>query len=271
MTFGQIIKQCRKKAGLTQSQLAEKLGVSYVNISQIENGHRIPKPDTVVKIANALGLAPLELLKASPAQEAAALYEAAYAERFGPRDADEGREPEPPCTDEEWAALAQAQAEFHAQRPPVEVPGFLELKERAEKAKECEDRLIKILDSLPVSKYGAALALLERACSDIVFDGENPLNLFRFGGEPYFADAPKMSVERRQYFITAHAANLTYAEIKEVYDFMRFVVHESTTNVTSAAGAGGEAQGMATALFEAAFGDIALHSPEKAGAKPPAP
>lgn len=56
MTIGELIKTTRKRAGMTQKQLAEKLGVSYVNISQLENDQRTPKYETVLSIAAALGV-----------------------------------------------------------------------------------------------------------------------------------------------------------------------------------------------------------------------
>lgn len=53
--MGYKIKEFREKIGMTQSELAEKSGVSRVTINQIENGKRMNvKSDTLVKIANAL-------------------------------------------------------------------------------------------------------------------------------------------------------------------------------------------------------------------------
>ena len=56
MTVGNRIKNARKTANMTQKELAEKLGISYVNISQYENGSRNPKLDQIEKIAAALGV-----------------------------------------------------------------------------------------------------------------------------------------------------------------------------------------------------------------------
>jgi transcriptional regulator with XRE-family HTH domain len=39
-TFGQKMKRLRKDAGLTQQQLAGKLGLTKAYISQLETGHR---------------------------------------------------------------------------------------------------------------------------------------------------------------------------------------------------------------------------------------
>lgn len=56
MTTGQRIKAARKKAGMTQAVLAEKLGISYVGVSQWENDLRNPKLETLQRIASALGV-----------------------------------------------------------------------------------------------------------------------------------------------------------------------------------------------------------------------
>ena len=62
MTTGQRIKEARKKAGLTQAELAEKLGVSSSFIAQYENDLRNPKPDTLQRIATALDISVNRLL-----------------------------------------------------------------------------------------------------------------------------------------------------------------------------------------------------------------
>ena len=54
MTVGERIKAARKKAGMTQKELADKLGIPYQGISQYERGIRNPKIDTLVKIADIL-------------------------------------------------------------------------------------------------------------------------------------------------------------------------------------------------------------------------
>lgn len=56
MTIADKIKKARKAAGLKQKELADKLGVSPQMISQYENSGRIPKYETLCKIANAIGV-----------------------------------------------------------------------------------------------------------------------------------------------------------------------------------------------------------------------
>lgn len=54
MTIGQKIKATRKNAGLTQKELAQKMGLSFQSIAQWENDLRKPKIETLKKIAAAL-------------------------------------------------------------------------------------------------------------------------------------------------------------------------------------------------------------------------
>lgn len=56
MELGENIQKARKAAGMTQKELAEKLGVSAPNISQYERGTKTPKIETVKRIAHALGV-----------------------------------------------------------------------------------------------------------------------------------------------------------------------------------------------------------------------
>ena len=59
---GKRIKKYRKKQGLTQELLAEKLDCSSAHISYIENGNRSMSLDSFIAIANALHISSDELL-----------------------------------------------------------------------------------------------------------------------------------------------------------------------------------------------------------------
>lgn len=48
------IEAMRKKANITQSELARMLGVSQANISQWENGEALPRADKLPALAEAL-------------------------------------------------------------------------------------------------------------------------------------------------------------------------------------------------------------------------
>ncbi|MBO5179379.1 MAG: helix-turn-helix transcriptional regulator [Clostridia bacterium] len=59
--LGKRIKQYREKVGLTQFQLAEKIGVSEFYISALETGRRNPGRKILVKLANEMKV-PIEAL-----------------------------------------------------------------------------------------------------------------------------------------------------------------------------------------------------------------
>ena len=62
-TFGQSLRELRRSKGVSQRDLAEKVGVDFSYISKLEND-RLPPPagDTIVKICKELGVLPNELL-----------------------------------------------------------------------------------------------------------------------------------------------------------------------------------------------------------------
>lgn len=53
---GQIIEEARKKANLTQEELAERIGTNKSYISRVETGRTEPRVSTFYRIAAALGL-----------------------------------------------------------------------------------------------------------------------------------------------------------------------------------------------------------------------
>lgn len=57
--IGQIIKKARKKAGLTQNQLAEAIGMSEKNLGNIENGKQFPQVNNFLHLIEFLDI-PLE-------------------------------------------------------------------------------------------------------------------------------------------------------------------------------------------------------------------
>lgn len=54
--IGQVIKEARKKARITQTKLAEKIGTNRSYISRIETGKTEPPISTFYRIASALGM-----------------------------------------------------------------------------------------------------------------------------------------------------------------------------------------------------------------------
>lgn len=60
-TIGKRIKHFRESKGMSQNELAEKIGVHYTSIFKWENESRVPKEKNIQKIANILGVNYLDL------------------------------------------------------------------------------------------------------------------------------------------------------------------------------------------------------------------
>ena len=58
MHAGELIREQRKRKGMTQKQLAEKLGVSTPSIRLYELGKRTPSEEMLCQIADALEITP---------------------------------------------------------------------------------------------------------------------------------------------------------------------------------------------------------------------
>ncbi|MDY4611350.1 MAG: helix-turn-helix transcriptional regulator [Sphaerochaetaceae bacterium] len=53
--FARNLKERRRKLGLTQAQLAEKIGVSTSFVTEIETSRKAPSFSTIERISNAMG------------------------------------------------------------------------------------------------------------------------------------------------------------------------------------------------------------------------
>lgn len=60
--FCRLVKEQRQKLGLTQAQMAERLGVSRPVYTQIETGRYEPGLNQIIRIAAALRITPQELI-----------------------------------------------------------------------------------------------------------------------------------------------------------------------------------------------------------------
>ena len=60
--LGRAIRELRMKRGLSQSTLAERVGVDRKTINRIENGHHSTSVSTFAAIAESLGEKPSTLL-----------------------------------------------------------------------------------------------------------------------------------------------------------------------------------------------------------------
>jgi len=56
MNLGEVIRRRREELGLTQAQLAERVGISRQYLVQLENGYRVPSHQVMLRLFSALGL-----------------------------------------------------------------------------------------------------------------------------------------------------------------------------------------------------------------------
>ena len=61
INIGDNIRKVRKAHGLSQIELAERIGVAPITIRQYENGKRSPKLETIAKLAQALDVSIVDL------------------------------------------------------------------------------------------------------------------------------------------------------------------------------------------------------------------
>ena len=79
--IGQRIARCRKKAGLTQAALSEKVDISPTYMSSIERAVSIPSTEVIMRLAIALDTTPDEFLVGTARHEDAAWRDVAGARR----------------------------------------------------------------------------------------------------------------------------------------------------------------------------------------------
>ena len=60
--FGARVRELRKKRGLTQVDIAERLGIPQSRVSEIEGGTRAPTLVTLLRLSTALGCKPTALV-----------------------------------------------------------------------------------------------------------------------------------------------------------------------------------------------------------------
>jgi len=56
--FGAVLRRDRTGAGFTQEGLAEAAGLHHTFVSRLERGERAPSLETVLRLADALGVSP---------------------------------------------------------------------------------------------------------------------------------------------------------------------------------------------------------------------
>jgi antitoxin HigA-1 len=72
-----LLEEFLKPLGMTQAELAERIGISYVRLNEIINGRRGVTPSTALRLAKALGTTPQFWLNG---QLAVDLYRASHDE-----------------------------------------------------------------------------------------------------------------------------------------------------------------------------------------------
>ena len=61
--FGKNLSRARKRTGLSQEALAVRASLHRTEIGLLERGERLPRIDTAIKLAGAVGVAPADLLE----------------------------------------------------------------------------------------------------------------------------------------------------------------------------------------------------------------
>jgi transcriptional regulator with XRE-family HTH domain len=62
LRFGQNLRRCRYLAGLSQEELGERAELHRTEIGRLERGDRIPRIDTVVRLAGAMAIGSEQLV-----------------------------------------------------------------------------------------------------------------------------------------------------------------------------------------------------------------
>src|SRR4051812_14538642 len=61
--FGRNLWRCRRRASLSQEELGALAGLHRTEIGMLEHGTRLARVDTLMKLAGALSISPMELLE----------------------------------------------------------------------------------------------------------------------------------------------------------------------------------------------------------------
>jgi len=61
--FGQNLARCRRRAALSQEELATRASLHRTEIGLLEHGQRVARIDTLVKLADAMSMPPSDLLE----------------------------------------------------------------------------------------------------------------------------------------------------------------------------------------------------------------
>jgi transcriptional regulator with XRE-family HTH domain len=97
--FGENLCRCRRRAGISQEEMAYRASIHRTEVSQLERGFRTPRIDTLIKLAASLSASPDELLEGiewAPGHAVAGGF--AVAERPAGGDGEEATGGSPPAS-----------------------------------------------------------------------------------------------------------------------------------------------------------------------------
>jgi transcriptional regulator with XRE-family HTH domain len=63
LALGQNLLRSRRRVSLSQEEVAFRAGLQHTEVGQLERGLRVPRIDTLVKLAGALEIPPGDLLE----------------------------------------------------------------------------------------------------------------------------------------------------------------------------------------------------------------
>ena len=158
-----MLRQCRKRRGVSGNQLATKVGVNQSTVSRWDNGHLIPTPSDVSRILSALDIIGEErdmmLALAEPVDERTRLY------------GTEG-------ASQQLAAVMDAERDATSivEHSPVIIPGILQTGDYARQV---------TTDDPTVSREDQAIrTILRIARHDALTRRKDPVSLLALLGEP---------------------------------------------------------------------------------------
>jgi transcriptional regulator with XRE-family HTH domain len=61
--FGQNLRRCRQRAGLSQEELGERAALHRTEVGRLEGGDRLARIDTLIRLAGAMAIRPEELVE----------------------------------------------------------------------------------------------------------------------------------------------------------------------------------------------------------------
>lgn len=200
--LGQYIQFLRKSEGLTQSRLAETLGVSHQAVSNWERGESMPDIALLSQIARALGTTVDRMLAAAEDFDKTKYEAFAAAEPAEPAEAQQpeaGGAPPEPETNEPKADEAEREADARADRPQEDFPDFnAAFRNLRDTVQDAVNQAVKSLDGFRGVK--AVFSSVGKEIEDALEDAEEEI-------EELSEDLKDVKRKRRQVEINIRSAS----------------------------------------------------------------